>query len=29
MQDTYYSRASPSDTGLKILVVQSRDTTAH
>ena len=26
MQDAYYSEISPSDTGLKILIPQSRDT---
>ena len=28
MQDAYYSERSPSDTGLKILIAQSRDTLA-
>ena len=28
MQDAYYSEISPSDTGLKILIAQSRDTLA-
>ena len=28
MQDACYSEISPSDTGLKILIVQSRDTHA-
>ena len=28
MQDAYYSEISPSDTGLKILIAQSRDTPA-
>ena len=28
MQDAYYSERSPSDTGLKILISQSRDTLA-
>ena len=29
MDDTYYSETSPSDTGLIILSVQSRDTLAY
>ena len=29
MQDAYYSETSPSDTGLVILIVQSRDTPAY
>ena len=28
MDDAYYSETSPSDTGLIILIVQSRDTLA-
>ena len=28
MQDAYYTEISPSDTGLKILIAQSRDTPA-
>ena len=28
MQDAYYSEIIPSDTGLKILIAQSRDTPA-
>ena len=28
MQDAYYSETSPSDTGLIILIVQSKDTSA-
>ena len=29
MQDAYYTEISPSDTGLKILIAQSRDTPAY
>ena len=29
MQDAYYSEISPSDTGLKILIAQSRDTPTY
>ena len=29
MQDAYYSEASPSDSGLIMLVVQPTDTRAH
>ena len=28
MEDAYYSEINPSDTGLKILIAQSRDTLA-
>ena len=28
MEDAYYSETSLSDTGLKVLIVQSRDTPA-
>ena len=29
MQDAYYTEISPSETGLKILIAQSRDTPAY